>query len=77
MTRIDNFVILLTALTVVIPPSAAAAGQRIITSVSQALNQTGSFQIVAYVDTNGNGGRDTNETGAALPLVLVQASLDS
>ena len=36
-----------------------------------ALNQTGSFQIVAYVDTNHNGQRDTTETGAALPLILV------
>jgi hypothetical protein len=41
------------------------------------LNLTGSFQIPAYLDTNSNGVRDTNETGAALPSVLVQAALDS
>jgi hypothetical protein len=40
-----------------------------------ALNQKGSFQIVAYIDSNANGQRDDNETGAAVPLVLVNVSL--
>jgi hypothetical protein len=42
-----------------------------------ALNQTGSFQILAYVDTNGNGVRDAGETGIALPLILVSATLNA
>jgi hypothetical protein len=41
------------------------------------LNLTGSFQVLAFLDSNPNGVRDTNETGATLPVVLVQATLDS
>jgi len=39
------------------------------------LDQTGSFQVLAFVDANRNGRWDLGETGLALPLVLVQASL--
>jgi pimeloyl-ACP methyl ester carboxylesterase len=53
-------------------PGLTPAGQNTATLV---LNQTGSFQILAYIDTNGNGMRDTGETGWALPLAIVQASL--
>jgi len=38
-------------------------------------NSVGSFQILAYVDTNQNGSWDTGETGLTAPLILVQASL--
>jgi hypothetical protein len=38
-----------------------------------ALNQRGSFQVFAYVDSNGNGQRDINETGISFPLVMVEA----
>jgi len=39
------------------------------------LDQTGSFQILVFVDSNGNGKWDVGEVGMALPLVLVQAGL--
>jgi hypothetical protein len=55
-----------------IPPTAGTKNTATFT-----LNLTGSFQILAYLDTNSNGLRDTSETGAALPVVLVQATLDS
>jgi hypothetical protein len=40
-----------------------------------ALDQTGSFQVLAFVDTNHNGKWDSGETGLGLPLILVQATL--
>jgi len=40
-----------------------------------ALDQTGSFQFLAFVDANGNGVWDVGETGISLPIVLVQVSL--
>jgi hypothetical protein len=55
-----------------IPPTAGT-----INTATFTLNQTGSFQILAYLDANSNGVRDPNETGAALPVVLVLATLDS
>jgi hypothetical protein len=39
------------------------------------VNQTGSFQILAFIDSNGNGTREDNEVGVSLPLILVQATL--
>ena len=39
------------------------------------LNQTGSFQILAYIDSNNNKQWDPGEAGVALPLVLVKATL--
>jgi hypothetical protein len=38
-------------------------------------DETGSFQVLAFVDTNGNGVWDQGETGISLPLILVQAVL--
>jgi hypothetical protein len=45
-------------------------------STTLALNQTGSFQVLAFVDANGNGQWDVGETGLSLPLILVQAVLN-
>ena len=36
----------------------------------------GSFEVLAYIDTNSNGTRDNDEGGAMLPLVLVSATLN-
>jgi hypothetical protein len=52
------------------PPSGRNTG-------SLTLNQTGSFQVLAYVDTNSNQQRDNTETGAAVPIVLVQPTVVS
>jgi len=41
------------------------------------LNQTGSFQVVAFVDSNFSGVRDNNEVGISVPLILVAASTSS
>jgi hypothetical protein len=38
------------------------------------LDHVGSFQILAYVDSNGSGVWDSGETGLTLPLILVTAA---
>ncbi|MGA2366639.1 MAG: hypothetical protein ABSG12_14230, partial [Steroidobacteraceae bacterium] len=53
-------------------PSVAPLGSGVATV---ALNQCGSFQVLAFIDTNGNGIRDNNETGMAFPLIVVEAQL--
>jgi hypothetical protein len=40
-----------------------------------AVNQTGSFQVLAFIDSNVNGQRENNEVGVSLPLILVQATV--
>jgi hypothetical protein len=39
------------------------------------INERGSFQVLAFIDQNGNGKRDNDETGVTLPAILVQATL--
>jgi hypothetical protein len=53
-------------------PSVASLGSG---AATVALNQCGSFQVLAFIDTNGNGIRDNNETGVAFPLIVVEAQL--
>jgi hypothetical protein len=40
------------------------------------LDQTGSFQVLAYIDTNQNGQWDPGETGLTMPVILVKATLN-
>ena len=35
------------------------------------VDKRGSFQVLAYVDSNHNGQRDDNETGTAFPMIIV------
>lgn len=44
-------------------------------SGSVGVSETGSFQVIAFVDTNGTGQWAAGETGVALPLILVQATV--
>jgi hypothetical protein len=39
------------------------------------LDQTGTFQVLAYSDTNLNGQWDPGETGLTMPVILVKATL--
>jgi hypothetical protein len=39
-------------------------------------NQRGSFQVLAYIDSNGNGQRDNDETGVTLPTLLVHTTFN-
>src|SRR5262249_10912671 len=40
-------------------------------------NGVGSFQVLAFIDSNTNGKRDDDEGGAVLPLILVKATLNA
>ena len=48
----------------------------ILGGASLMLNETGSFQVLVFVDSNGNGQRDDSETGVPLPVILVRATLN-
>jgi hypothetical protein len=42
-----------------------------------ATNERGSFFVLAFVDRNGNGQRDPNETGIILPLIIVEGRIET
>ncbi len=55
-------------------PTVAKTGSN---TATMAADGYGSFQVLAYVDSNGNGTRDDDESGALLPVVFVKAALSS